>query len=643
MAFIDLGVNDSGGQRLINLNSTAIDGLDVSSTSQANINSSGEPVVGGIDGANLQGATALGALGSESIFNPFTVFRYSEFGVGTNGNNQGSYDIGKHKNTYVSGGLIDLSAARLSQQVKAIIQNPSAVNIVDWTNNQALKGSEHKGPLYPYPYQLNDFLWCKWYGKIPNNRLITLRRYPIPVEDNLAIDNSKLPLVPIAQAVTWWGGSTGNKISEILGMTYGFVWKEETAKVDDVQGNEITVEQLLDTAGITNETARQALITAFRSNSETNPFAMSGYDATLQQFTKDSWERGAYWNRVLGPVNVIDTTKRRDRGYTFSQKISIDFEYKLRSYGNINPKVAMLDLISNFMSLTYNRASFWGGGYRYFQQTGALLPAFNTDAMEKGDYIGAAQEVASLVGNELLAKGDALKQFVDQLGPKLEGKTVTEMASLLTSELSDSSIAKDLVASRMGKMHQKPLLFRALLDGRAVGEWHLMIGNPMDPLAVMGNLCLTSTSISFSDELGADDFPTSVKFTVALESGRPRAKQDIESIFNHGGGDLGFTALQPPSSTMDSNGEYNSIRIAKAYGTENLSSATQQLNSSLQESAAAVKDRGLSVENSDGTINSQAAEYAAGYFKVNVAKRYGIGFGNSPILIDYFTKLKTKD
>jgi hypothetical protein len=632
---------DEEADRVLNLSGAQNDGVTNKIISQSNINSSEKQITGGIDGI---GGNVLLAVGAESIFNPFTVFRYSEFGLGTNSKNEGIYEVNRHKNTYVDGKILDYANATAQDQYRAIIQNPSAVNIIDWANNQALKGSSHKGPIYPYPYQINDFLWCKWYGKIPNNRLLTLRRYPIPIEDNLAVDGSKLPLVPIAQAVSWWGTDTGNNLSEILGMTYGFKWTEDTAKVDDVQGNEITIEQLLDTAGIPkeNETLRQALITVFRNQADSNPFALSGYDATLQQFTKDSWERGAYWNRVLGPVNVIDRTQRRERGYDFTHTIKLDFEYTLRSYGKINPKVAMLDLISNFMSLTYNRATFWGGGYRYFQQTGALLPAFNTDAMEKGDYITAMKDVASLVGNEVLAKADGLKKFVEQLGPKLTGKSAEEMAKILATELAGTNIANDVAASRMGKLHQNPLVFRALLDGRAVGEWHLMVGNPMDPIAVMGNLCLDSTTISLSDELGADDFPTSIKFTVNLKPGRPRAKQDIESMFNHGGGDLGFTALSPPASTMDSNGEYNSTRIAKAYGASSLTAGNEQLKMDLEKSSSSITENST-VKDKDGKIDPNAATYAASYFKVNVANRYGVGFGNSPILVDYFVDLKTKD
>jgi hypothetical protein len=605
-----------------------------------------EEKLGASDGA---GGNVIGLKGTDSIFNPFSIFRYSEFGQGTDTAVTGNYQIERHRGTYQSNNIfgdVEERARTLELANKEVIQNPSAINIIEWTNNQALRASAHTGPLYPYPYQINDFLWCKNYGKIPNNRLLTLRRYPIPIEDNLGISKTKLPLVPIAQAVTWWGGDTGNALSSILGMTYGLKWEPITASIDDVQGNEIKFETVLDAAGIPKdqETLRKGLTLAF-GQGDANAF--SGYDATLQDFTKKSWEKGAYWNRVMGPINVIDSTQKRERGYTFAHDITLSFEYNLRSYGNINPKVAMLDLISNFMSLTYNRATFWGGGYRYFQQTGPLLGGFSTDRMEKGDYIGGLKDLSTYLGSAVQSTGDQIKQFVTGLKDKLVGKSAEEIETILTAEASGSETLNKLAASKLGKLQQDPLVFRALLDGRAVGEWHLMVGNPMDPLAVVGNLCLKSTSMTLSEELGADDFPTSIKFSVTLTPGRPRAKQDIESIFNHGGGDLSFTPLEPPASAMNSFGEYNSARIQSAYGpgygtADN--SAINKIKAGLTTSEKQYESGALNEFADDkGNVNKQAAEALAGYFKVNVANRYGAGFGQSPILVDYFTRLQTKD
>ena len=35
------------------------------------------------------------------------------------------------------------------------------------------------------PYYYSDFAYCKYFGKIPNNYLITLRRYAVPTYDSL--------------------------------------------------------------------------------------------------------------------------------------------------------------------------------------------------------------------------------------------------------------------------------------------------------------------------------------------------------------------------------------------------------------------------------------------------------------------------
>jgi hypothetical protein len=203
------------------------------------------------------------------------------------------------------------------------------------------------------------------------------------------------------------------------------------------------------------------------------------------------------------------------------------------------------------------------------------------------------------------------------------------------TDVAGSKVGQNLIASRLGKLHQAPLVMRALADGRAVGEWHLMVGNPMDPLAVIGNLCINSTTMSFGEELGAHDFPTEVKFKVTLSHGRPRAKQDIESMFNHGGGDLFFSALQPPSSAQNSYGEYTSKRIADSTG-----SVTAGVNSV---TATAEKTQ-FDITGADGTVTKlTAGENIANYFRPAVERKYGAGFGKSGILPDYFTKLYTKD
>ncbi len=576
-------------------------------------------ILAGADGPN---GRAIPTIGTDSLFNPFYVFRYAGFSTQTSAENPATYDVSRHRFDYETAANRSNLLFKTQQE---IIENPTANTILQWAYDN---GSNKNGPLFPYPYQKNDFLWCKWYGKIPNNRLLTLRRYNIPVEDNLQVADKKLPLVPIAQAVTWWGDETGNSLeSDILNIAYAFNWKSETevkAKVEDVDGNEVDASKILEAMGVNNPTLRQILQASFFQNPN-NPFQASGYDETLQNYVKESWTNGAYWNRVLGPINVIDSTKIRDRGFTFTHKIKLTFDYKLRSFDNINPKIAMLDLISNFLALTYNRADFWGGSIRYFQKTGYIAIGLNNQAMEEGDYLQGLKDLLNSMGPAITQGVTDLKGFTDELTNDLKtSANLGQTFKTLTDAFGNSTIGRDIIASRLAGLHQKPLVMRSFLDGRAVGEWHLTVGNPMNPIAVMGNLCLTGTTMSMSDELGTDGFPTGVKFAVELEHGRPRAKQDILSMFNLGGGDLTHTKLAPPASSYNSYGEYVDELLKNAN------------NSSTDATSTANNTQGVAVD-------PQKAENLAKYFRASVGRAYGPGFASSGLLPAYFTELRTKD
>jgi hypothetical protein len=101
----------------------------------------------------------------------------------------------------------------------------------------------------------------------------------------------------------------------------------------------------------------------------------------------------------------------------------------------------------------------------------------------------------------------------------------------------------------------------ALLTGEATGQWHLTIGNPLNPIAVIGNLAMTDADFELMGPLGYEDFPTKLKVTIKLQPGRPRGKDDIESMFNAGKGRL-YVAEE---GLIDVNKTYD----VDAYGKQN--------------------------------------------------------------------------
>ena len=72
-----------------------------------------------------------------------------------------------------------------------------------------------------------------------------------------------------------------------------------------------------------------------------------------------------YRNRVKGPINRIDSVKKRAAGIEFSQSLNIVCEYRSKAIGGINPKAALLDILGNCLEMVSPHAVFWGGGHHF--------------------------------------------------------------------------------------------------------------------------------------------------------------------------------------------------------------------------------------------------------------------------------------
>jgi len=408
-------------------------------------------------------------------------------------------------------------------------KNPSIGNLV---NDSTLRKKE--------PYSYSDFLYCKYVGKIPNNQLITLRRYPAPTFDNLAVPSTyngdpNTPInqrsttdvqvqdefFPIAQAVTWFGEATGNQLSDILSFNVNINWKAVDAEVNTVSGNEQGNED--------SPLPGFAKFMGILTGQVNTPHATAN-----SQY--DPYNNGPYAHRVFGPVNVISKTFKRDRGIDFKQAITLKFEYSLKSIGNINPKAAMLDLMGNLLSLTYNNAAFWGGANRYFPQKPTYPFLGGKDGMNawyRGEPVAFAKAVGSYVS-------DAKNGVMDMLG-KLAEDPISALKSLAAG-------AAKLGMVEMGKGRAPSIVsIKSLLTGEPIGEWHMVVGNPYNPITKVGNLICTESKFKFNDTIGADDFPTELAVEITLEHGRPRDKGDIESMFNQGEGRIYYS----PQNKLD--------------------------------------------------------------------------------------------
>ena len=262
----------------------------------------------------------------------------------------------------------------------------------------------------------------------------------------------------------------------------------------------------------------------------------AGYDAFSE----------TYPNHVFGPLNVIKTVAQREQGLNYTQEFTLKFEYELRDLGGANPKVIMLDQLSNILALTYSNAPFWGGDVRYVGDGSVAKPLGEIQKLRDGDYGGFLSSVVTSVTGK---KGDGtFGGALSDIGNSIKG---------IVKEGGAGKLLNNVLGGGLMKMFNSPQggeAVLALLTGDPTGQWHVTIGNPLNPIAVIGNLACTNTTVNFEGAMGVQDFPEKMVVTISLKPGRPRDKAEIESMFNSGRGRF---YLQPGDDTADINNTLN--------------------------------------------------------------------------------------
>ena len=468
--------------------------------------------------------------------------------------------------------LYKRSASNYSIMNASSLANPTASNIIKWASTQSMESVTGF-----QPYAMTDFMFCKNYGKIPNNRLITLRRYPFPMEDLLRAPGNKNP-IPIAQAVTWFGEGTDNLLSNMGYMNWGLRW-ENLPPIDApqiIEGNEVTVTDLIKIfKGIDSLKELGGKIEAVYvglNGKDSQLQQLTGMEKKFQDYARSLYEsNGPYWNRVYGPVNVINTSTRRAKGMQdgWSTPFTVNFHYSFRSFNGLSPKIVALDLLGSFLNLTYNDAQFLGQLARYFPRLGVKFDETMTQVMGRiltewgtnfqGDINSIMAQLAPLFEGIQQATGESIKNMGQIFSPGSNG--------LGTVNSAVSNIVQAGSASLLANAIPNLISVKSALSDRPIGEWHMVVGNPMNPIMVMGDLVVSNCILKWDEELGPDDFPTGCTFSVKLQQGKPRDKAAIERMFNLGSEKLLYHKMRNPSSANDTYGETSNSQFQKLTAT----------------------------------------------------------------------------
>lgn len=512
--------------------------------------------------------------GTPSLFNDYWLIRYHSISDRVSGENPIVTNLGKERN-YL--GLAD------SEEYK----NPTTSKIVEVFNGDGDKGFSVPEKKYSY----SDFLYLKHYHPHNNNRLITLRRYIVPVYDNCmtvtADGPEKRVRYPVAKALSYLGTSD-NKLSTVGGNFTVSINSTNTKGQGD--GSNATIIGADEFANMKNflggdnnstqngSTFFYGLLKSLSGDTDIDETTAQKWATAL-----NPWQSGTYGDLVNGPVNVIEGARIRQRGLAYTQQINLNFEYSTKYIERVNPKAAMLDIIANMLSMSYHHASFWGGENRFILN--------RSNFPWKGQEIGIEFLKALGTGN---SDAEALRKYTEELA-KTGGKTADNVKALVEAfgkgreGLRDPAVAElvknaTTVASTLNKQMQglnKTIVqgTKATINGSPTGEWHLQVGNPFAPMMMIGNLWCTSAVFNFNDDLSADDFPTELKVTLKLDFGQPRDASSVQSMFNAGGGRIYY----PYPSGKDVNASstfYNTEYIYDIKPSETLGAYNSQTKTS---------------------------------------------------------------
>lgn len=479
--------------------------------------------------------------------------------------NNKTYKIGKHEN------VSDCS-------IKTLVELSKPVK-----DGKTYKSSK----LGMARYKWADFMYCKDLGKYSNNMLITLRKFPHPIGDNIfsrfgfgeTEDSEEMDMAPdIGRMVAWLGNE--NKLEDIIKFQTRETWRELDAEDEEQQGQgDSTPLGALFSLGNPQYMQAVARGTAGTGNGILGMFAgrQGGFLSNKAQYEFNPAMNGSHYDthKVYTPKGTVQKTHIYEGKLEFTHSFRLVFDYELRAYENINPKAAFLDLLGNVLSTCYRKGTFWGGAHRLIGAPGNGMASGWKMANEFID--GIAETGGGLLTG--LLSGGKQGTSVKDAGAKIReaGGDLIDMAKQAWKSLSSGGAIKigQIFSQGLSGMLKNGLgrpqvyAFHALLSGEPVGLWHVTIGNPRNPILAMGNLIIDSTDYQFYGPLGIDDFPTGFKVTVNLKHAKPRDAAEIANMFTKGQTTInlnliGGTSKNAFSDFVDENDEeYNS----NMYGT----------------------------------------------------------------------------
>ena len=437
------------------------------------------------------------------------------------------------KDLSIKDNILNASELRIANNVPLLDSptNRKRIKAHSGCSIRELVQASEAGVLGRATYSYSDFMYCKYLGRVSNNYLVTLRRFPYPPldfinglgEGKTRIGEGKNNASQQIGCMVTWMGTPGNDMANILKYSYTMPFKEQNSQWNSVDGGDAdSAGGLLNGIAAAFDPAYRRQFVSGHGGENLAPF-MKKFYGTTGPYSAASEASRVDQNKVYGPIDQVKKTyMRSEDGLDFKHNITLTFDYELRSYNGINGRQAMLDLISNILNVTYSTGGFWGGGYRGGgMHQNSIFANLNIFKVNGGltDFMDAfAQDYSNVT---------------ESARNELDNKYGGDWMSMLKAAL--NALGGMILGGALNRLGRPAKAFaNSLLSEQPVGFWHITIGNPHHPIMSMGNMILKNTTIEHYGPLGLDDFPTGLKVTCELERGKPRDLREIEKLYMQG-------------------------------------------------------------------------------------------------------------
>lgn len=385
------------------------------------------------------------------------------------------------------------------------------------TINSLIKWSEQYKTLR-LKYQ--DFVYCKALGYYPNNRLIILRRFKNAVPDNLFdhvhsdsnnLNNDRYSF-PLSTMITWMKPD-----QNFFSMEFNEEWVSESGDILS-QLNGLKTENKSNTNNNSESVFNSSLFNLADST------VLLGLVEGLGIVEREDGT-SVFGQDPEGNPNLIRKAafrKTGGEGLKSTINFELNFEYEMRYIQDVDPGIAMMDLISNCFRM------------------GTSTSQFRLDyGILKNDMIkDLLNQEFNTIYEQLFEKlqeffGGLREKFTEWINKAVENVSENDN---VTAEEVGGNLTDKVIKTIISRYRERIKGALASETGVPSGIWHVSIGNPMNPIISCGDLIIDNSKLELGKELGFNDFPNSFKYTINLKSARDRGRQELEKIFNAGRG-----------------------------------------------------------------------------------------------------------